>query len=334
MVQSASVNELPNARGTYLCRSSSNDVYLNLAREEYLFDHLPDGSLALLLYVDSPSVVFGKHQNPWRECSIAALRERRIPLARRISGGGTVYHDLGNLNFSFILPKEGFDRRGNLAMVVRALQRLGVAARISERHDLLIGDRKISGNAFCFRRSKALHHGTLLVRSRLEELQDSLDGMPDIHTFAVESKRAPVMNISELDSRLEIPAVSAALGEEVQATWGGSIRRIEEEALEVPEVEALSERNRSVEWIFDRTPGFTVVLAVPAAPILRLKLTVDRGRIVADTFPESEGFTARQLTRLSGLLSGLRFDSEAMAEALSRDGEFAHLAEWVRRQGF
>jgi len=171
--------------GLYIYESSSHDVYLNLAREEYLFDNLPKGSRSFLVYVDSPSIVFGKHQNPWRECSVAVLKEQGIPLARRISGGGTVYHDLGNLNFSFLLPKTGFDRRKNLALIVQSLGRLGIRAEISERHDIMVGNQKISGNAFCFRRERALHHGTLLIRSELDALHGSLAGTVGIETFAV-----------------------------------------------------------------------------------------------------------------------------------------------------
>ena len=219
VVDSELVKDLILGADVYLYRSTSSDVYLNLAREEYLLERLPETSHGLLLYVNSPSVVFGKHQNPWRECSVVALRDRGIPLARRISGGGTVYHDLGNLNFSFLLPKEGFDRRRNLETVVRALTSLGIEARISSRHDLTVDGGKISGNAFCFRRGRALHHGTLLIHSELGQLKGALKGSAGIETFAVESNPSPVVNLRRLQPALTVEGVGNEIMAEVAGSW-------------------------------------------------------------------------------------------------------------------
>lgn len=339
------------AVGCYRYDSDSNDVQVNLAREEYLFDTLPPGSRALIFYVDSSAVVFGKHQNPWRECSVRELARRDIALARRISGGGTVYHDLGNLNFSFIQPKEGFDRRANLAIIVRALSRLGVHATISDRHDLMLDGRKISGNAFCFRRDRALHHGTLLVRSALEALRGALVGMDGIETHAVESNPSPVVNIGALHPTVELPAIVESIAEEVAVEWDagsplGATERltpIDDSELDEARIADLERRNRSVEWLFDRTPKFTVSFRVPASLLLgegsdsqtaELKLCVDKGRITGDSSISALRSRARGLEEVLRTIDDHRFTAAEIAGALETTAEFAGLARWFRQQDF
>ena len=341
------MNSFASGAALYRYDSTSNDVYLNLAREEYLFDALPEGARALLFYVDSSAVVYGKHQNPWRECSVRELGRRGIPIARRISGGGTVYHDPGNLNFSFLLPKEGFDRRANLALVVRALQRTGANATISDRHDLFLDGRKISGNAFCFRRNRALHHGTLLVHAKLETLRGALVGMPGIESFAVPSNPSPVVNIGEIVPTIELSTLAESIAEEAVREWGGgrveALRRIDEQGLDDARVAELERRNRTVEWLLDRTPSFTVSLAVPRpvigaavgdAGVVPFRLVVEKGRIA----PESSGiFTDDSENRIDEVLRrivGLRFDSGEIADALDAYPGFAMLARWFRGLDF
>lgn len=345
------MNSFTSGAGLYRYDSTSNDVYCNLAREEYLFDALPEGTRAIILYVDSGAVVYGKHQNPWRECSVRELQRRGIPLARRISGGGTVYHDLGNLNFSFLLPKEGFDRRANLALVVRALRRVGVQATISDRHDLLLGGRKISGNAFCFRRNRALHHGTLLVRSKLEALRGALVGLSGIESFAVRSNPSPVVNIGDLHPAAEIKTIAESIAEEFTAEWGGERagagaagpHRIDEAELDDARVDELERRNRTVEWLLDRTPKFTLSLGVPrglvsedkgAKEIVPLRLDVEKGRISADSSHVGDRGEESRIEEALRTIVGLRFDSCEIADALEAQPGLSALAGWFRSQDF
>ncbi|MBT3275115.1 MAG: lipoate--protein ligase family protein, partial [Spirochaetales bacterium] len=176
--------------------SNSNDPYRNLAMEEFLLDNFSGEAALLFLYTNASSVVIGKHQNPWLEISLKELDSRQIPLVRRISGGGTVYHDLGNLNFSFIGKKAGFDRKKNLELVARAVSMLGVAAVVTDNYDLYAAGKKISGNAFCFRRDKVLHHGTLLIDADLDGLRLLLNPPEQgISTHAVRSRPAETANL-------------------------------------------------------------------------------------------------------------------------------------------
>jgi lipoate---protein ligase len=307
-----------DARETQIYLLSTFDPYLNLAIEEYLFDTMADDSRALLLYSNGSSVVLGKHQNPWREADISALREMELPLVRRISGGGTVYHDEGNLNFSFLSPKTGFDRRKNLQIVLEALELVGVKGSISDMYDLLVDGKKISGNSFCFRRNKALHHGTVLISARLEKMRKALNGAVDyIDTFAVASRPASTMNLKDILSDLTVAKVSEAIRMRFQDR-GRNWRIVEIGApsdyfdnIATTEIENLLTRNMSWEWIFGRTPPFTARPAIPDphAPVFHVK----SGKIV--DIERSD-----KISCVAPLLSGVVFDSAQIRKCANVSG--------------
>ena len=230
----------------------------NLAAEEYLFDTLPEGTRILFLYTNGPAVVIGKHQNPWLEVNIPELLEKQIPLLRRISGGGAVYHDEGNLNFSFLGPRNGFDKQGNLDLVRKALLSVGIRADIGGTADLWVNGKKTSGNAFCFRRERGLHHGTLLLKADLALLKGLLSPpVIPIETHAVRSKRAETMNLSSSHPGITRQSLVSALA---KVFAGGAVdpEIVSSEDHTAPEIAGLAERNSSWEWNFGQTPDFTI----------------------------------------------------------------------------
>jgi lipoate-protein ligase A len=174
--------------------------YFNLAVDEYLLKNKKDEYL--ILGINSPSVIIGKHQVAHREADTRFTHEKAIPVIRRISGGGTVYHDFGNLNFTFILNSskgKQVDFRKYTLPVIEFLATLGVRAEFAGKNDLKVNGLKISGNAEHVYREKVLHHGTLLFSSVLDDLKGSLrkDKSP-YSTRAVESNPSPVMNLREV----------------------------------------------------------------------------------------------------------------------------------------
>lgn len=178
--------------------STSQDPCLNLAAEEFCFrDEEQDYTL---LYTNRPSVVVGKHQNIYKEINYRYVHEHGIALARRMSGGGTVYHDEGNLNFSFICNgKAGqmVNFRKYAAPVLGYLRGLNPGFYFSERNDIMIGGKKVSGNAEHIRKTRALHHGTLLFDSNLKHLRQTLaDNSSKYMDRSVESVRKSVTNIT------------------------------------------------------------------------------------------------------------------------------------------
>jgi len=183
-----------------LCIVSENtDPYFNLASEEYLLKKFTEE--LFLLYRNEPSIVVGKHQNTFSEINYRYVLENNIKVARRISGGGTVFHDLGNLNFSFITTGEpGFliDYKKYLVPVVKALATLGLKAGISDRNHLFIKGKKITGTASHVYRNRVMHHGTLLFSSEMSDLAAALKSAPGNYTDkAVKSVRSRVTNIRD-----------------------------------------------------------------------------------------------------------------------------------------
>ncbi|GAA5873916.1 hypothetical protein JCM3774_004038, partial [Rhodotorula dairenensis] len=153
--------------------SDSHDPWFNLAFEDWLFRKTDPDQKILYMYRNSPSVIIGRNQNPWKEINLARLRELGIPFVRRKSGGGTVYHDLGNTNYCVFVPRTEFDRKTNAELVARGLQTLDLAAYVNDRNDICI-DGYVSGSAFKLVNKRAYHHGTMLIDAKLGDLRGVL----------------------------------------------------------------------------------------------------------------------------------------------------------------
>ena len=187
----------------YIKNESTNPCF-NLAMEEYLFN-LEDNNNYVLLWQNEPTIVVGKYQNTAEEINSEYVKEKGIHIVRRITGGGAVYHDLGNLNYTFInkgTEKKEFDFKKFTMPIVKALGKLGVEAELSGRNDITIDQKKFSGNAQYVKHGKVLHHGTLLFNSRMEELTKALKVSTDkFQSKGIKSVRARVTNISDYLSR-------------------------------------------------------------------------------------------------------------------------------------
>ena len=240
-----------------------------------LLDHGAEVAPLLLLYVNKPCVVIGKNQVPWRECATGRLRADGVPMARRVSGGGTVFHDKGNLNYSFILPRDTYEQDEVFALVLRALKSLGIEAQLGANNGLFVGDRKCSGSAFCYRRQHVLHHGTLLVHTDLDALRRyCAPALPQIETRAIASKPASVLNLRDLRADLETGIVADAI---IHAAGGKTSVRVlpAKYAAKVAEM-------RAWDFLWGHTPNFRF-------PISDFRFEVERGRIVACEVPEFIG---------------------------------------------
>ena len=147
---------------TYYYTEESTDPFYNLAIEQHLLDIVPKGSCILYLWQNKHTVVIGKNQNCWKECKMQELADDGGRMVRRLSGGGAVYHDLGNLNFTCVTHKEDYDVARQLDVILTALHALGIHAEKSGRNDLHVDGRKFSGNAFYDNGSRCFHHGCTL----------------------------------------------------------------------------------------------------------------------------------------------------------------------------
>lgn len=177
------------------------DPTINLAMEEYVLHHIPVNDNYFLFYVNSPSIIIGKNQEALDEFNDEYIVEKNIQVIRRLSGGGTVYQDLGNLNFSFISSYEGYNLKSYKEFVqpiVNALNTIGIAAELNSRNDIYVNGRKISGNAQYAKKGRMLSHGTLLLNSDLSSLVNALRVKEiNVNSKAIKSVRSAVANINE-----------------------------------------------------------------------------------------------------------------------------------------
>ncbi len=193
---------------THIYLSNTHNPWFNLATEDWLFQRAPLDQQILFLWRNQPCVVIGRAQNPWAECNLAKMVEDDVLLARRQSGGGTVFHDLGNTNFTFISPLSNYHKDNNLTLVTQTLNSFGINAYASGRNDICINDnegqpRKISGSAFRQNSDKAFHHGTLLLNTNLEQLRNYLHPSKlKLQSKGVASVRSRVMNLTEINPAL------------------------------------------------------------------------------------------------------------------------------------
>lgn len=182
----------------FIIDSPSHDAYFNIATEEYLLYKYPTEDI-FLMYVNAPSIIIGKFQNTLAEINLDFVKDQNIKVVRRMSGGGAVYHDLGNLNFSFhtLLGQNDFmDFSQFTEPVVNLLNKLDVPAKLEGRNDLLIDGKKFSGNAKLGRNGKMIQHGTILINSEMSVLSDALKVNPlKFKDKAVKSNRARVTNL-------------------------------------------------------------------------------------------------------------------------------------------
>ena len=201
--------------------SPSRDGWQNLAMDEWFLDHLDPDDLILYFYVNQNAVIIGKNQNPWKECDLTAMERDGVQLVRRVTGGGAVYHDSGNLNFSFIAGEGRYDLEKQLGLILQAVRSFGIPCDFSGRNDLLADGRKFSGNAFCSRKGIRQHHGTLLLRSDLGRLQHYLHPDPrKLQAKGVESVRSRVCNLSDFTDAVTTEAMLAAIRQAFEQEYG------------------------------------------------------------------------------------------------------------------
>ena len=238
--------------------SPQTDPYWNLALEKHLMDITRPGEYLLYLWQNKNTVVIGKNQNPWLECRTSLLEEENGKLARRLSGGGAVFHDLGNLNFTFIMCKEDYDLEKQLAVIQTACAIAGIQAEKSGRNDILADGRKFSGNAFYQNRTHAYHHGTLMVDVDKDKLGRYLSPpKAKLEAKGVASVRSRVVNLKELNPSLTIAKMKSNMAEAFSRVYGLTAEPIVLGDADFVEIDKLSAEYSSWEYLFGTPLPFT-----------------------------------------------------------------------------
>lgn len=255
-----------------------SDPYLNIAVEDFLVrntNHIPED--LLLLYINKPCIVLGKNQSIYKEINVDCLRNEDIKVCRRISGGGTVYHDYGNLNFSFISPfteQKVNNYKWFNGPVVEALNKAGVPAVMDERNNILCHGKKISGNAQFTNRKKILSHGTLLFNADLQPIRKCLhENNWKVESKAVSSVKSPVTNICNITTRFaDLDAFKEYIKSELNISDTFTFTDKDWKSIE----DESNARFRKFEWIYGRSPKTMIYKP-------ELTITVENGIITEIT---------------------------------------------------
>lgn len=301
----------------FVCLGEGTDPYYNLALEQHLMESVPADACILYLWQNRNTVVIGRNQNPWVECRTTLLEQDGGFLARRMSGGGAVFHDLGNLNFTFVTSEENYDLQKQFSVLTEACNMLGIPAQISGRNDVTAAGRKFSGNAFYQAGGKVCHHGTLLIDADMEKLGKYL--MPSkakLQAKGVDSVRSRVVNLRELSPDITVDAMKNAMVAAFSRVYG-------REAMLLPEipdaaaVEQLRRRNASWEWNYGKTlPGALFCEAHFPWGGIALHFRVEKGRIsVAEVFSDAMDWQLGQ--RLRDVFTGCVFSTKAMTDGVN-----------------
>jgi len=234
------------------------DPYTNLAIEKYLMDTLPEDACLLYLWQNQNTVVIGRNQNPWVECRTTLLEQEGGKLARRLSGGGAVFHDLGNLNFTFIVNKEDYDVDRQLSVIQAACATAGIRAEKSGRNDLLADGHKFSGNAFYQDKLHAYHHGTLLIDVDMDKLQRYLSpSKAKLEAKGVASVRSRVVNLKELSPALSCQSMKTHMKAAFSQVYGFAVEPVDLQPEDLAQIETMAQENASWDFLYGTPLSFT-----------------------------------------------------------------------------
>ncbi|WP_318421854.1 lipoate--protein ligase [Photobacterium leiognathi] len=304
--------------------SQSTQPWFNLAVEDAIFRNMPADQQVLFLWRNADTVVIGRAQNPWKECNTGKMEQDGITLARRQSGGGAVFHDLGNTNFTFMAGKPQYDKNVSTNIVLSALKTLGINAKATGRNDLVVevgeDERKFSGSAYRETMDRGFHHGTLLLNADLTRLANYLN--PDkkkLEAKGITSVRSRVTNLSDINPDIHHDNVCEAIKEAFFSHYG---ERVEVEYISpenLPDMPGFSEKYQnqsSWEWNFGNTPQFMHSMDERFAwGGIELHLDVKKGQIIAiKTFTDS--LDPAPIELLEAALLNIEYNASAIDNAI------------------
>ena len=293
----------------------SDDPAVNLALEEYLLRSARFDDHYMLIYRNRPAVIIGKHQNVAEEVNLKYCRENKILVYRRLSGGGAVYHDSGNINFSFI-TRRSLNKVNNyayfIAPMLRLIAKLGADAQTDVRSNIIINGVKVSGNAQFTARTRMLSHGTLLYKATLPALRRSLqvNSKVKIESKSSKSVRSPVGNLSEILPKAI--SVSDFISKTVEAYQAVPFTLGEKDWRDIEDM--AERRYRSVEWNYNRSPACKIFCPLhPESVEVQIILSLENGYIVTVEFTGIEK-QAGEAAEARRLLTGMHFDYDSLMD--------------------
>ena len=308
-----------------ILKSAVTNPWFNLATEDWIFQALDPDSHTLFLWRNSETVVIGRSQNPWVECKTDKMEADDVFLARRQSGGGAVFHDLGNTNFTFLSPKDDYDQTANFTIIVNALKKLGIDAELSGRNDMQVGDKKISGSAFKHAIDRSFHHGTLLVNADMQKLSDYLNPHPlKLKARGIKSVRGRVANLVDFNDSINHEILSNAIIEAFCEYYGQTVavEELDEASLaEQPTLNKYYQQMADWDWRFGKTPEFSHHIETRFDwGIIDLHMDVKQA-VITDVVIFSDALNVELIDLLKETLTGIKYsksDVQAQLEALKQ----------------
>ncbi|MBK7174337.1 MAG: lipoate--protein ligase [Bacteroidales bacterium] len=315
-----------------IIKRHQTDPYFNLAAEEYILKNYGEDSF--MLWRNEPSIIVGKHQNTLAEINIEYVNDNKIKVVRRLSGGGAVFHDLGNINFTFIRhgePGTLVDFRKFTQPILEVMQKLGIQARFEGRNDLTIDGRKFSGNAEHVFKDRVLHHGTLLFSSVMADLTGALKVDPSkFSDKAVKSVRSRVTNISEhLKEPMEIEAFMKLVTDHVHEMYPDArvMELSEDDHINIRKL--VDQKYSGWDWNFGYSPAydFRKNIKTSNGGHIEMNLQAENGMITAVRI-FGDYFSRKETAELESALVGLPHTMDAieqLANQIEIDEYFAHV---------
>ena len=290
----------------------------NLAIEEYLMGHVADGECVMSLWRSRQTVVVGRNQNIRRECRVDQLLAEGGQIARRLSGGGAVYHDLGNLNFSFMVRDPDYDVDRQLSVIAEALKEFGLSAEKTGRNDVTVDGRKCSGNAFLQEGRGHCHHGTLLISVSGADMAKYLTPDPGkLKSKGVSSVKSRVVNLQDLAPALTVDTVKPALIRAFGKVYGLEPELLPDSELDWAAIDARTAELLSDEWLYGHDPACSMRSDRLYFPWGSGELVLDarKGKVAQATL-YTDALDENLSAKVAAALTGVSCDRASLLEAL------------------
>lgn len=295
----------------YYFESNSVNPHVNLALEEALFDNLKKDSIIFYLWQNAYTVVIGKNQNAHKECDIKKMKENNCTLARRSTGGGAVYHDLGNLNFTIISSSEDHSIYKQSQVIIEALKTMGIIAELSSRNDIEIDGKKVSGNAYLTKNNKKLHHGTIMLNVDVKEMSKYLrPSKLKLKTKGVDSVRSRVCNVNEY-VHVTSKQMIEKLKESFEKVYGLQLETIKK----IKDYEEYLRKYESEEFVYGSICNYTDYYEERYAfGEVNIYYTIDENNEVSNVVVYTDSMDDRVSKRIDELFVGIRRNFDLVSD--------------------
>lgn len=328
--------------------SDTFDPWFNLATEDWIFRDMDPDYKILFIWRNDQTVVIGRFQNPWTECNTELMEKDGIKLARRQSGGGAVFHDLGNTNFTFMSSKDSFDKAINNQIILRALKKFGIDAHASGRNDINVvlpdGEKKISGSAFKETKDRSFHHGTLLINADMSKLSNYLLPHPKkLQSKGITSVRSRVVNLKEINQSLTHELVSKAIIDEFFNEYKTEVEIQHLKYADLIKEEKLKEhyaRLSDWNWRFGEAPKFNHQLSEYFSwGLVEVYLEVEHAKII-DLKIYSDSLHPELIELLMASLKNVFYNVESIKESIDKlkielpmyDDYLEEFRKWISKE--